>query len=98
MLPVIGKTYLYLSTAKNVLEVVKDAYSDGEDSSQIFEIKSRLWQMRQGESEVINYYMEMLSLVKVEPWFRREMTGDSIRYPKKIENREDLRVFGQTKS
>lgn len=40
MKPSIGKTYLFLPTAKDVWEAVKEMYFDSENSSQIFEIKS----------------------------------------------------------
>lgn len=65
MLPTIGKTYLFLIAIKEDQEVVKKTYLDDEDSSQIFETKSRLWKMRQGEREVADYYIKMLSLARV---------------------------------
>ncbi|RVW89118.1 hypothetical protein CK203_040218 [Vitis vinifera] len=34
--------------------------SNAENASQIFEIKTRLWQMKQGDREVTEYYTEML--------------------------------------
>lgn len=40
----IGKTHLFLPTAKDICDSVKDTYFDVEDSSHIFEIKTRLWQ------------------------------------------------------
>ena len=62
MKPTIGKTYLFLPTAKDVWDAVRETYSDMENSSQIYEIKTRLWQLRQGEREVTEYYTEMRSL------------------------------------
>ena len=62
MKPTIGKTYMFLPTAKEVWDAVRETYSDEENASQIFEIKTRLWQMKQGEKEVTDYYMEMLAL------------------------------------
>ncbi|CAL5338710.1 unnamed protein product [Camellia sinensis] len=62
MKPTIGKTYMFLPTAKEVWDAVRETYSDEENASQVFEIKTRLWQMKQGEREVTDYYMEMLAL------------------------------------
>lgn len=93
MKPFIGKTYLFLPTAKDVWDAVWDTYSDVEDSFQIFEIKTRLWKTKQGEREVTDYYMEMktlwqeLNMSFEEEW---ECTKDSVRYKKKLENE---RVF-----
>ncbi|XP_022853402.1 uncharacterized protein LOC111374875, partial [Olea europaea var. sylvestris] len=74
------KTYLFLPTAKEVWEVVKETYSDGENAAQILEIKTRLWQTKQGEREVTDYFLEMtqlwqeLYLSLEEEW---ECTSDS---------------------
>ena len=93
MKPAIGKTYVFLSTAKDVWDAIWETYSDIENASQIFEIKTRLWQMKQGDREVVEYYTEMLGLWQdldlscEEEW---ECTGDSVRFKKKMENE---RVF-----
>ncbi|RVW49858.1 Retrovirus-related Pol polyprotein from transposon RE1 [Vitis vinifera] len=62
MKPSIGKTYMFLPTAKDVWDAIRETYSDAENASQIFEIKTRLWQMKQGDREVTEYYTEMLGL------------------------------------
>lgn len=93
MQPAIGKTYLFLPTAKDVWDAVRETYSDMENSAQIFEIQTRLWQMKQGEREVTEYYIEMKSLWQEldlsfgETW---ECSGDSVKYKKRL---EDERVF-----
>ncbi|RVW23114.1 hypothetical protein CK203_107498 [Vitis vinifera] len=58
----IGKTYMFLPTAKDVWDEIRETYSDAENASQIFEIKTRLWQMKQGDREFTEYYTEMLGL------------------------------------
>ena len=58
----IGKTYMFLPSAKEVWDAVRETYFDVENSSKIFEIKIRLWQMKQQEREVTDYYIEMKSL------------------------------------
>ena len=49
MEPVVGKLHLFLPTTNDVWDVVRDMYSDVENSSQIFELKTKLWKSRQGE-------------------------------------------------
>ncbi|RVW82775.1 hypothetical protein CK203_046905 [Vitis vinifera] len=89
----ISKTYMFLPTTKDVWDAIWETYSDAENASQIFEIKMRLWQMKQGDREVTEYYTEMLGLWQdldlnyEEEW---ECTGDSVRFKKKMENE---RVF-----
>ena len=62
MEPAIGKPHLFLPTAKDVWDVVRETYSDLENSSQIFELKTKLWQLKQGDREVTIYYNEMVTL------------------------------------
>ncbi|KZV34264.1 hypothetical protein F511_39919 [Dorcoceras hygrometricum] len=49
MEPSIGRTYLFRPTEQEVWDVVHETYSDLENSSRIFDLKTRLWQSRQGE-------------------------------------------------
>ncbi|RVW36141.1 Retrovirus-related Pol polyprotein from transposon RE1 [Vitis vinifera] len=76
-------------TTKNVWDAIRETYSDVENASQIFEIKMRLWQMKQGDREVTEYYTEMsglwqdLDLNCKEEW---ECTGDNVCFKKKMEN------------
>lgn len=64
MLLAIEKTYLFLSTTRDVSEVVKETYSNGKDFYHIFEFKTRLWQLKQEQRDVTDYYMEIISLWK----------------------------------
>ncbi|XP_024038874.1 uncharacterized protein LOC127898956 [Citrus sinensis] len=85
----IGKPYLFLSTAKAVWDAIRDTYSDLENSSQIFELKTQLWQSKQGNREVTTYYNELLILWQKldlcydEQW---DCSSDSVRYKKMLEN------------
>lgn len=76
MKPLISKTYLFMPIAKDIWEAAREIYSDTEDSSQIFEIKTRLWQMKQGDKDVTKYCM-------VKQW---DCPGDGVRYKKRLEN------------
>ena len=92
MKPAIGKTYMFLPTAKDVWYAIQETYSDAKNASQIFEIKTRLWQMKQEDREVTEYYTEMLGLwqdLDLNREEERECTGDSVHF-KKMENE---RVF-----
>ncbi|KZV35965.1 hypothetical protein F511_31191, partial [Dorcoceras hygrometricum] len=62
MEPSTGRTFLFLPTAQEVWDAVRETYSDLENSSQIFDLKTRLWQSRQGEKTVTEYYNEMKGL------------------------------------
>jgi len=86
---VIGKSYLFLPTAKDAWEAVRETYSDLENASQILELKIELWQAKQGENEVTTYYNEMVSLWQEldqcynDEW---ECSMDSVKAKKKEEN------------
>ncbi|RVW59207.1 hypothetical protein CK203_095616 [Vitis vinifera] len=43
-----------------------ETYSGAKNASQIFEIKTRLWQMKQEDREVTEYYTEMLARLNCE--------------------------------
>ena len=93
MKPTIGKTYMFLPTAKDVWGAIRETYSDAKNAPQIFELKMRLWQMKQGDREVTEYYTEMLGLWQELDFSRKEeweRTGDNVRFKKKMENE---RVF-----
>ncbi|CAJ2662733.1 unnamed protein product [Trifolium pratense] len=62
MEPGIGKPYMFLPSAKDVWEAVKETYSDIQNASQIFGLKSRLWHAKQGDRNVTTYYNELLTL------------------------------------
>ena len=62
MAPTIGKPHLFLPTAKDVWDAVRDMYSNVENLSQIFELETKLWKSRQGDRDVTTYYNEMVTL------------------------------------
>ena len=62
MLPFIAKPYMFLTTTKEVWDSIRETYSNLENSSQIFELKTKLWQFKQGDREVTIYYNEMVTL------------------------------------
>ena len=84
-----GKMYLFLPTTKDVWEVVRETYLDLENSTQIFELKTKLWWLKQGEREVTKYYNAMkglwqeLDLCFEEEW---DCPTNSVRHMKRVEN------------
>ncbi|KZV50861.1 hypothetical protein F511_25459 [Dorcoceras hygrometricum] len=88
MEPSIGRTFLFLPTTQEVWDAVRETYSDLENSSQIFDLKTRLWQSRQGQKTVFEYYNEMKGLWQ-EPDLcyddKWECKHDSLKYHKRME-------------
>ena len=51
-----------MKTAKEVLDSMREIYSDLENCSHSFELKIKLWQLKQGDRDVTTYYNEMVAL------------------------------------
>ena len=62
MEPSIAKAHMFLTTTTEGWDSIRETYSDLENSSQIFELKTKLWQFKQGDREVTIYYNEMVTL------------------------------------
>ena len=52
----IGQTYLFLPTAKDLWDEVQETYSDLGNATQMFEIKTKLKDIKQGSHSVTQYY------------------------------------------
>ena len=81
--PFIAKPHMFLTTAKEVWDSIRETYFDLENSSQIFELKTKLWQFKQGGQEVTIYYNEMVTL-----WQELDQCYDDV-----WENANDLARF-----
>lgn len=46
MMPTISKTCLFLPTTKDIWQAIHRTYFNGEDSSQTFDIKTILWNLK----------------------------------------------------
>uniref|UniRef100_A0A1S8ADA3 Uncharacterized protein n=1 Tax=Citrus limon TaxID=2708 RepID=A0A1S8ADA3_CITLI len=85
---IIGKTFMYLKTARDVWEAIRETYSDLENQSQLYELNTHMWKMQQGNRDVTAYYNDMmavwqeLDLFEDEQW---ENSNDSARYKEKVE-------------
>nr|XP_004513812.1 uncharacterized protein LOC101489272 [Cicer arietinum] len=51
-----GETFMYYSTAAEIWSVARETYSNTDNTSAIFEIKSLLHELRQGDTTVTDYY------------------------------------------
>ena len=89
MEPTIAKPHMFLPTAKDVWEAVREMYSDLENSSQIFELKTWLWSSKQGSRDVTTYYNDIvtlwqeLDLCYEDDW---ECPANSVKHKKREEN------------
>ena len=59
MQPELSKNYMFLSTAKDIWEMVKRTYSKVQDASVVYEIKTKIRSTRQGAMSVTEYYNKM---------------------------------------
>ncbi|GAV60583.1 UBN2_3 domain-containing protein, partial [Cephalotus follicularis] len=55
----IRRTYLFLRTANAIWDAVNKNYSDLENASQVFEIKNKLKDLRQGRMDITEYFNEL---------------------------------------
>ena len=51
-----GENFMYYKTAKEIWDSARVAYSNVDNTSEIFEIKNRLHDLHQGESSVTDYF------------------------------------------
>lgn len=68
---------------------MRETYSDLENSSQIFELKTKLWQLKQGDRDLTAYYNEMVALwQELDQYYDDvwESKNDFVRYKKREEN------------
>ena len=52
----LDKLYLCYETVKQIWDLVTESYSDLDDSTQVFEIRSSLCDQKQGNLTVTDYY------------------------------------------
>ncbi|KZV43823.1 hypothetical protein F511_24410 [Dorcoceras hygrometricum] len=58
----ISRRYLWFQTAKEVWDVVRRMYSDLGNTSQVFELRSKLKEIKQGSHTVTHYFSELQEL------------------------------------
>ena len=84
----IGKTYMFYPTAASLWTAIQETYSDLDNASQVFEIKSKLRDQRQGSLQVTEYYnilctlWQELDLYYSNDW---KCTADATIHAKRLE-------------
>ena len=79
---------MYFNTAKEIWDAAQETYSDVDDTSAIFEIKSLIHDLRQGNSTVTEYfniltrYWQQLDIYEETKW---SCTEDSTQYKSLVE-------------
>ncbi|KAI4357161.1 hypothetical protein L6164_001128 [Bauhinia variegata] len=74
MAPEIKRSFMFLPSAREIWEAVRDSYCDGEDMARLFKIKTKIWEMKQGDRDVTAYWLEIsalwqeLNLMATEEW------------------------------
>ncbi|XP_073121030.1 uncharacterized protein [Henckelia pumila] len=89
MEPAIGKPFMFLPTASDVWEAVKETYSDLENYSQLYDLNTRMWRQQQGNRDVTSYYNELLTIWQELDFFETdewESKNDCCRYRKNLEH------------
>ncbi|XP_052173043.1 uncharacterized protein LOC127788605 [Diospyros lotus] len=86
----IGENFLLYNTTQEIWEAVKEAYSHVENTSELFEIESVLNDLRQGESQVTQYFNSLnkfwLQLDKCDT-IQWKCTEDSAKYKEIVEKK-----------
>ena len=88
MEPEIGQTYLFLPTTKDLWDAVTKAYSDLGNSAQIYDLKTRIRETKQGSQGVTKYYNILKGLwQELDHYYdgEWESTIDSAKYKKMLE-------------
>ncbi|KAH9753027.1 protein kinase domain-containing protein [Citrus sinensis] len=89
----IGQTYLFLPTAKDLWDAVTETYSDLGNSAQIYDLKTRIRETKQGSQGVTKYYNILKGLwQELDQYYdgEWECAADSAKYKKMLEKE---RVF-----
>ena len=93
MEPEIGQTYLFLPTTKDLWDAVTEAYSDLGNSAQIYDLKIRIRETKQGSQGVTKYFNIWKGLwQELDQYYdgEWECVVDSAKYKKTLEKE---RVF-----
>ena len=71
MLPEISGTCMFLTTAKEIWETIRQTYSKVRDAAQIYEIKQKISTTKQGTRSVIEYYNLLKSLWQEMDYYQK---------------------------
>ena len=89
----IAKPHMFLKTAKEVWDSVRETYSDRENASQVFELKTKLWQSRKVGRDVTTYYNEMVALWQELDQYNEDTWESAADCAKQKKREENDRVY-----
>ncbi|GMI84032.1 hypothetical protein HRI_002072500 [Hibiscus trionum] len=89
----ISRTYLLFKTAKEMWDAVKENYSDLGNASQVFEIKLKLKDIRQGTLEVTHYYNNLKILWQELDMYYEADCGEGLEHSKFITHLNNERLY-----
>jgi len=62
MVPTMRRSFMFIPSAKDIWNAVKEAYGKRPTASLVFDLRSRLWTVRQGNRPLSAYYLEKTTL------------------------------------
>ncbi|KAL5565961.1 hypothetical protein UlMin_029125 [Ulmus minor] len=92
----VGESFLLYKTAKEIWETARETYSSSENTSELFEIETRLHDLRQGELTVTQYfniltrYWQQLDMFEIHSW---KCSNDSVLYKKIVEQKRTFKFL-----
>lgn len=92
----VGENFLLHRTAKEIWEAARETYSSTENTSELFEVETRLYNLKQGDMSVIQYFNTLtrcwlqLDLYEVHPW---KCPNDSALYRQIVEQKRTIRFL-----
>lgn len=92
----VRENFLLFRTAKEIWEAARETYSSTENSSELFEIETRLYDLRQGELSVTQYFNTLtccwlqLDLYEFYSW---KCPNDSALYRKIVEQKRTIKFL-----
>ncbi|PKA63925.1 Retrovirus-related Pol polyprotein from transposon TNT 1-94 [Apostasia shenzhenica] len=92
----VGENFLLFRTAKEIWEAARETYSSTENSSELFEIETRLYDLRQGELSVTQYFNTLtrcwlqLDMYEIYAW---KCPDNSALYKKIVEQKRTIKFL-----
>ncbi|GMJ04700.1 hypothetical protein HRI_004139200 [Hibiscus trionum] len=89
----ISRTYLFFKTAKETWDAIKENYSDLGNASQVFEIKLKLKDIRQGTLKVTQYYNNLKILWQELDMYYEADWGEGSEHTKFMDHLNKERLY-----
>ena len=89
----IRKSFMYLPSAQEIWVAVKEAYTDTGNRARIFDLKTKLWQVRQDQKSLNDYYLEKSDLWQELDAIQAKVYHCKDDAKEDSKNKEEERVF-----